>query len=532
MKYDVFISYRRESGTYQARALKSDLELNGYKNRVFMDTHSLKGGDFTKKIRDMIQESCNFVVIISQGCFVQKKKGIDYFIYEISQALKLGKNVIPVYYDGVIYEDIKKHIDEIEDFPKQNPITYHADSPDETITKIISFLKTENELLKERFESVSREKAVIRQKLLLLNEESQDLKCPICKNNYSAAMSFCQTCGYKFFDKLELSVAQSHERIQEKERTKKHNDIWLGYCKQREHQGDDEQIKSLQSTITELKSTLSKTQKELSTKEKELEESEKQRKELELLLSNLTDNNLIDKNILEIKLNENVTFQMIYVEGGNFMMGVNNGDSEANNDENPSHQVTLSSYYVGKTAVTQTLWEAVMGNNPSTDKGPFHPVINVSWDNCQEFIRKLNKKTNRTFRLPTEAEWEFAARGGNMSKGFKYAGSNNIKDVAWCDDDAWNPKSHPVAQKQPNELGLYDMSGNVWEWCQDFYGIYNSESQINPTGPNDGRNRIIRGGGLSTKAKYCRVSFRGSHPPLGWRSDLGLRLVLQITSLP
>ena len=215
MKYDVFISYRRKVGTHQARALKSDLELNGYKNRVFMDTDKLKGGDFTKKLRDTICESCNIIIIISQGCFDEKKEGTDFFIYEISQALKQEKNLIPIYYDGVKYEDIKEHLHEIEDFPKQNAITYDNNNPNGSISQIISFLKKEKEILEEGFESLSKKRAKFRKKLLLLNEESQDLKCPICKNNYSAAMSYCQTCGYKYFDDLEQSVAEEDELIQE-----------------------------------------------------------------------------------------------------------------------------------------------------------------------------------------------------------------------------------------------------------------------------------------------------------------------------
>ncbi len=180
-----------------------------------------------------------------------------------------------------------------------------------------------------------------------------------------------------------------------------------------------------------------------------------------------------------------VTFEMVPVEGGTFTMGAADDDNYAFNWEKPAHEVTLSSYYIGKTEVTQALWKAVMGSNPSRFKGDNLPVEQVSWDDCQKFIRRINAATGKQFRLPTEAEWEYAARGGNQSKGYKYSGSNNLDKVAWYGEDWETGSTHPVGKKQPNELGLYDMSGNVWEWCADWYGDYSSEAQTNPTGPRE-----------------------------------------------
>jgi formylglycine-generating enzyme required for sulfatase activity len=242
----------------------------------------------------------------------------------------------------------------------------------------------------------------------------------------------------------------------------------------------------------------------------------------------------------------NVSFMMKTVAGGTFTMGATSEQgSDADDDEKPAHQVTLSSYYIGETEVTQALWQAVMGSNPSYYKGSNLPVEQVSWNDCQEFITKLNAMTGQKFRLPTEAEWEFAARGGNNSKGYKYSGSNNIDDVAWywknsgdkylvVSENDWdfdkvsnnNCKTHPVAQKTPNELGIYDMSGNVWEWCNDWWGSYNSNAQINPTGPSMGAWRVNRGCSWYYYAKRCRVSYRGSYSPGNRGSDLGLRLAL------
>jgi len=175
-------------------------------------------------------------------------------------------------------------------------------------------------------------------------------------------------------------------------------------------------------------------------------------------------------------------------------------------DENPAHQVTLTKdYYMGETQVTQALWQTVMGYNPSYFKGDNLPVEDVSWDDCQEFIIKLNEKTGKKFRLPTEAEWEFAARGGNKSKHTPYSGSSNIDAVAWYDGNS-DSKTHPVATKQANELGIYDMSGNVWEWCSDWFGNYSSSAQTNPTGANSGTIRVLRGGGWCSFARDCRSS--------------------------
>ena len=149
-----------------------------------------------------------------------------------------------------------------------------------------------------------------------------------------------------------------------------------------------------------------------------------------------------------------------------------------------------------------------MGSNPSSNKaGNDYPVENVSWDDCQEFIRKLNARTGLNFRLSTEAEWEYAARGGRKSSGYKYSGSNSIGNVAWYDVNSGN-KTYPVGRKSPNELGLYDMSGNVWEWCQDWYGKYSSEAQTNPVEPASGGDRVLRGGSYWLNAGYCRVSLR------------------------
>lgn len=246
-----------------------------------------------------------------------------------------------------------------------------------------------------------------------------------------------------------------------------------------------------------------------------------------------------------------VSFDMMKVKGGTFTMGSTNGED----DEKPTHQVTLSDYSIGKTEVTQALWKAVMGktvsqiaseNNWGTyGVGDNYPMYDISYNDCKSFISKLNSITGKNFRMPTEAEWEFAARGGNNSKGTQYSGSNNLDDVAWYwknsgdkyldgTDNDWDYdkvmnnhcKTHPVAQKQANELGLYDMSGNVWEWCSDWYSSYSSSSQTNPTGASSGSNFVYRGGSWFSFAGRCRSSRRGYGFPDKYYFNLGLRLCL------
>ena len=218
-----------------------------------------------------------------------------------------------------------------------------------------------------------------------------------------------------------------------------------------------------------------------------------------------------------------VTFEMIPVEGGTFRMG--STDFDAYSTESPIHSVTLSNYSIGKYEVTQALWQAVMGSNPSNFKGDNLPVEDVSWNDCQTFINKLNQLTGQHFRLPTEAEWEYAARGGNRSQGYKYSGSNYIGDVAWYTSNS-NSKTHAVGTKKPNELGIYNMSGNVWEWCSDWDGSYNISSQTNPQGPSSGQYRVYRGGSWSSNARYCRSANRFSITPAFRFNYLGLRLAL------
>ena len=236
------------------------------------------------------------------------------------------------------------------------------------------------------------------------------------------------------------------------------------------------------------------------------------------------ESNVLSK--VDMDIIDNLIANMVYVDGGSFTMGATKEqESDAWSDENPTHQVTLSSFSIGRYEVTQEEWQVVMGFNPSHFKGEKRPVEQVSWNDCQEFISRLNAMTGKNFRLPTEAEWEFAARGGNKSHGYKYAGGNDIGTVAWYDGNSGS-KTHSVGQKQPNELGLYDMSGNVWEWCNDWYGQYTPSMKTNPCGASTGLKHVRRGGGWGNVARNCRVSRRYPSNSTSMRNNRGFRLAL------
>ena len=233
----------------------------------------------------------------------------------------------------------------------------------------------------------------------------------------------------------------------------------------------------------------------------------------------------IPQSTIETIVVNGVEFNMVKIEGGTFHMGATS-EQGGYYEEKPVHSVTISDYYIGETEVTQELWEAVMGSNPSYFTGNNQrPVEYVSWYDCQEFIKKLNQLTGKKFRLPTEAEWEYAARGGKYSRGYKYSGRNDVDEVAWYKSNS-GEITHPVATKEANELGLYDMSGNVKEWCKDWYGDYQSNSQTNPTGPSEGESRVLRGGSWSCLDRNVRVSYRDYRTPGARNDNRGLRLAL------
>jgi formylglycine-generating enzyme required for sulfatase activity len=234
---------------------------------------------------------------------------------------------------------------------------------------------------------------------------------------------------------------------------------------------------------------------------------------------------------VNIKVEDRNLPNMVFVKGGTFQMGREDGYG----NEKPIHSVTVSDFHIGKYEVTQKEWREIMGTNPSSFKDCDNcPVETVSWDDVQEFLKKLNTKTGKNYRLPTEAEWEYAARGGNQSKGYTYSGSNTISSVAWYDENSYslgsehkNYGTNSVGQKSSNELGIYDMSGNVWEWCSDWYGsdYYKNSSFNNPQGASSGTYRVLRGGAWGSKPADCRIAFRNISTPTYRYFIIGFRVV-------
>ena len=230
---------------------------------------------------------------------------------------------------------------------------------------------------------------------------------------------------------------------------------------------------------------------------------------------------------LVVKVNDTLSINMMCVEGGTFMMGAMEGDTQVYDNEKPAHEVTLTyNYYIAQTEVTQALWKAVMGNNPSTMIGDDLPVNNVLWEEADAFVKRLSQMTGYTFHLPTEAEWEFAARGGKKSKGYLYAGSDDVDEVAWYADNSGGT-THAVGTKKPNELGIYDMSGNAWEWGSDWLAPYSAETQVNPIGPATGEYHVYHGGGWNHGQRYARSSHRRTTTEGYIKSALGLRVAIR-----
>ena len=233
-----------------------------------------------------------------------------------------------------------------------------------------------------------------------------------------------------------------------------------------------------------------------------------------------------------------VNMKMIWVEGGDFLMGCTSEQSDCDSDEQNVRRVTVDGFYIGMLEVTQSQWEKVVGTSiyqqwtkadisgsPSRGVGPDYPMYCVSWDEAMEFCRLLSNKTGRTYTLPTEAQWEYAARGGNKNEGAKYAGSNMIDAVAWYSENSGS-STHIVGSKRANALGIYDMSGNVWDWCKDWYAnSYVSYDTNNPVGPSSGSSRVVRGGSWDYTASFCRVANRNYISPGNRDYNLGFRVV-------
>lgn len=485
-KYDVFISYSRKDYVDEHKNVIPGNEVSKIKEALtkagityWFDEEGVYSGDeFAKVIVRNIKASKMFVFLSTVN-----SNQSEWTAREIATAHMHKKKIIPVRIDDSVYHD-----DVILYISLLSHVDYY-DNPEkgrqELIRSINAYLAEEKLAEVQKIaEEKRRQEELERQRKQQEEEKKRQEKIADTESKIAA---------------LESQRIERKKVVLQKEQELKLAQVDLEEC--------EAKIKKLQSKLQELRESNKKVAEE---KAKQLAEK-KRLEEATQAVKTFTVGG--------------VSFNMIRVEGGGFQMGASEKDTDAFSDEKPQHWVNLSDYYMGETVVTQALWKAVMGTNPSRFKGDNNPVEWVSWNDCQEFIKKLNEKTGQTFRLPTEAEWEYAARGGNKSKGYKYAGSSHAEEVAWCSNNS-GQKTHPVKTKKPNELGLFDMSGNVFEWCLDGFGNYSNSEQTNPNGALSGSLRVYRGGSWGDTAGCCRVSYRNGNTPTDTFINLGFRLAL------
>lgn len=593
-EYDIFISYRREGGKEYARNLTSELVSRGF--HPFLDFDELKDGKFDKRITDAIESAPVFMFILSPGSLDRCVNEDDWVRKEILHAIEHKRHIVPVDIDKqfdafpsaddfpqAIKDALGQHqfsqiqtetlykvsIDEmvknriqpaIDEYMREKQKAagmtgaeihietdmdchvqrFHRDMivakvDEENVIHLpkgkhkLQFISVENPDVKDaceyKVEDVTESDFIevfLREKAGIVSVEAEELEA--LKQEKETLTAKVQDLQHQLeAAKTEAQQLSAQSKATEGSLRDKMNEITLQLTvANRSLSEKEEEIASLQQQLSSAAASLNSVQKELQIY-KDAEAKQKAAVEAKRKAEEEAKRKAEEEKKRGIFKVGNVEFKMIHVEGGAFMMG----------EGSAAHQVTLSSYYIGETPVTQALWKEVTGKTPSHFKGDQKPVESVSWNDCQDFNKKLNQKTGKKFRLLTEAEWEYAARGGNKSKGYEYAGSNDINEVAWYDKNAYDKGSsspdygtHPVKQKKPNELGIYDMSGNVWEWCQDWYGEYKKGSQTNPTGPSSGSDRVRRGGGWDFDARHCRLSYRFGSSPDDARYGLGLRLAL------
>lgn len=476
LKRNVFISYSRrdyvdERGVVIPGNSVSHIMEALEKSHIsyWIDKEGIYHGDKFKGVLASAIEAADVFIFVSSETSNKSEwtaKEIDVAVYE-------KKVIIPVRIDDSKYNNsVKIDLVGLDFINYQNNPALALDELVRSVRKHINVPNIEIAKIKEDIKTLEKEgKKLYAQERRLYDELAnkkrllgeETVKCPVCDESNEINSLYCPRCGWAF-------IPFTSKKLDEK-RLNMHKRLWSGLTSGNQ--------------ATEVKTT-----------------------NLPVQIKELVDN-------------------MIEVEGGTFIMGCTPEQSEeAFSDEKPPHKVTLSTFYIGRYPVTQEQWKAVMGSNPSYFQGERHPVEQVNWMDCQDFVDKLSEMTGLKFRLPTEAEWEYAARGGKKGRGYKYSGGDLLSEVAWYNENSCST-SHEVGEKAPNELGLYDMSGNVWEWVQDWKDDFTEDEQSNPTGPEDGEERICRGGGWNREHDRCRVSYRGDdQPDLRYRS-LGLRVVME-----
>lgn len=467
--YDVFISYSRRDSE-QVHKIADRLSQEGY--NIWIDKDGIETGDaFKSVIVKAIKKSKLFLFFSSKTA-----NESPWTVKEVNTAVYLKKIIIPIKLDSADYNDSI-----LFDLVGLDYISYN-DDPSKSMRELLKSIKkklgdtgVDIKKIKEEINSLEKDgsKLFADQRRIfdeiltrkkLIGETSQT--CPVCGADNDISTPYCPKCGW-------TSIPFQSKKLDEK-RLVLARSLWANR-ENNEVNNSDAPSQSIPQPIMEL------------------------------------------------------IHDMVRVEGGTFTMGGTREQGEdAFEDETPTHKVTLSTFSIGRYPITQEQWEAVMGTNPSHFKGAKLPVESVNWFDCQDFAQKLSKMTGRKFRLPTEAEWEYAARGGKRGKRYKFSGGNILNQVGWYNENSGNI-SHEVGKKSPNELGIYDMSGNIWEWVQDWKGDYTEEDQENPKGPEEGIERICRGGGWNREIDRARVSYRGDDQPDLRYCSLGLRIALEET---
>lgn len=490
-KYDVFISYSRKDYVDEHNNVIPGNEVSKIKEALteagitfwFDEERVYSGDEFAKKIVRSIKASKIFVFLST----VNSNQSI-WTANEIATAHILNKKIVPVRIDKSVYHD-----DVILFISRLSHIDY-GNNPEkgrrDLVRSINAYLEeTKATEAKKEADEKRRQKELEHQRKLQEEEKKRQVKKTDIETEIAA---------------LESQKTKRKKVVLQKEQELKLAQVDLEAC---------------ENKITRLQKILQELREPQISEHMRMEEERKVAEE-----KRLDEEANAKERVFTVG---NVEFKMIRVDGGRFLMGAPNNDHDAYLNEKPQHWIKLSDFYIGETTVTQALWKAVMGNNPSSFHGDNNPVDSVKWDDCQTFIKILNEKTNQRFRLPTEAEWEFAASGGNMSKGCRFAGGNSIDEVAWFNGNS-DFKTHQVKNKRPNELGLYDMSGNVYERCLDWYSdSYYEESPIdNPVNHISSSSRVLRGGSWLNRAKHCRVTDRYKYDPSVSDGSIGFRLVL------
>ena len=512
-KYDVFISYRRDGGSETAKHLSDLLVRDGYS--VCFDIDTLREGRFDTALLRKVDECTDFILVVDKRCFNRTVDGSckpedDWLRMELACALQRGKNVLPVLLAGAVFPGNLP--DDIKEVKWHHGPTYSQEYFDQFYEKLKGYLHSKPSHTPRWVSWLKRHLSAIIILLLLVVLGIVLVKggmLPIRKTVAPVDSIAQLTENGDTVQEALLHQLSSQEQsvVRTNELTQVQSTVQAGQVAQEKATVQTEPVG--QPTVQAVSPVEQK--KEEPVQQSSASVSVRQEKENLLFTVN------------------GVEFKMVKVEGGTFWMGATEEQGDyAMFAEKPKHKVTLSGYYIGETEVTQELWKAVMGDNPSyvSFKGEnCLPVEHVSWNDVREFIEKLNGVTGRQFRLPTEAEWEYAARGGEKSKGYRFSGSNNLDEVAWYGGNSGR-KTHPVKGKEPNELGLYDMTGNVYEWCNDWFGDYSSGSQVNPKGSKKDSRRVVRGGNSVNEVWVCAVCRRTGYAPTLRFDGYGFRLVM------